>query len=135
MTEEKKQGRPKASLKDRLSREEFILLHHDKGLSQKAIAAKYDISIAYVIRLRKQYDIPVNLVEKGKGVSRFINTQRFRPFSTRVWRIMSGFYMVTALNYVRPASYGLITIAETCGPTPGIQKGAPGNGRPIDYSN
>lgn len=54
-------GRPKQSLKDRLSREEFYRLHHEQGISQKNIAALYDISIAYVIRLRKEYDIPTNL--------------------------------------------------------------------------
>lgn len=56
-----KPTRGKISLRNRLSREEFIALHHDQGLTQKAIAQKYHISIAYVIRLRKQYGILVNL--------------------------------------------------------------------------
>ena len=51
---------PQLSLRQRLSRDEFIELHHRQCLSQKAIAERFDISIAYVIRLRKQYNIPLN---------------------------------------------------------------------------
>jgi len=56
----------RVTLKDRLSREEFMALHHDQRMTQKAIAERFDISIAYVIRLRKQYGIPVNLATRKK---------------------------------------------------------------------
>ena len=38
----------------------FVDLYHNQGLSQSDIAKRFDVSVAYVIRLRKQYDIPVN---------------------------------------------------------------------------
>lgn len=65
----------RVTLKDRLSRKEFMALHHDQCMTQKAIAEKFDISIAYVIRLRKQYGIPVNLATR-KEVSSTVKKPR-----------------------------------------------------------
>ena len=66
MNETKDNVVTRVTLKDRLSRDEFIALHHNQRMSQKAIAEKFSISIAYVIRLRKQYGIPVNLATQKK---------------------------------------------------------------------
>ncbi|MBI2440096.1 MAG: HTH domain-containing protein, partial [Lentisphaerae bacterium] len=57
---ELKPSASRQTLQQRLSRDAFIALHHQQGFSQKAIAKRFDISIAYVIRLRKQYNIPTN---------------------------------------------------------------------------
>jgi predicted DNA-binding protein YlxM (UPF0122 family) len=47
-------------LKNRLSKERFIELHHNQGVPQAEIARRFNVSVSSLIRLKKQYDIPTN---------------------------------------------------------------------------
>ena len=55
-----KPGFQTSPLKERLPRDKFIELYEQQGISQKDLATMYDVSVAYVIRLRKQYGIARN---------------------------------------------------------------------------
>lgn len=55
-----KPGYQENPLRNRLSRDLFLDLYHRQCLSQADIAQRFEVSVAYVIRLRKQYDIPLN---------------------------------------------------------------------------
>ena len=47
-------------LKNRLSKKQFIELHHNQGVSQTEIARRFNVSISSLIRLKKQYKISTN---------------------------------------------------------------------------
>lgn len=60
-----KLGYQENPLRNRLSKEQFLNLHHVQGITQTEMAKMFDVSMAYIIRLRKQYGIKVN-----KGIVR-----------------------------------------------------------------
>ncbi len=47
-------------LRKRLSKKNFIELHHNQGVSQVEIARRFNVSVSSLIRLKKQYDVPTN---------------------------------------------------------------------------
>lgn len=47
-------------LRKRLSKKQFIELHHNQGVSQVEIARRFNVSVSSLIRLKKQYKIPTN---------------------------------------------------------------------------
>ncbi len=62
-------------LKNRLSKEHFMKLHHKQNVPLVEIAKRFNVSVSSLIRLKKQYDIPTNkdirrgLYEQRKQVS------------------------------------------------------------------
>ncbi|MHC4267591.1 MAG: hypothetical protein ACYSTS_03920, partial [Planctomycetota bacterium] len=53
-------------LKNRLSKEIFIELHHNQGVPQSEIARRFNVSVSSLIRLKKQYNITTNKNIKRK---------------------------------------------------------------------